>query len=233
MSYVDGFIVAVPTAKKEAYREHAAKVAPVFKAHGAGRMVEAWGDQVPEGKVTDFRRAVKATPDEAVLFSWIEYPSKAARQGANDKMMNEPAMEGAETPFDATRMVYGGFEVLLDAGRQGQAGYVDGQVAPTSAGKDAYLQWAREVSKMLLEYGAARVVEGWSDDVPVGKVTDFYGAVQAGEGEAITFSWIEWPSKAVRDEAWGKIQAEGRLGGEMAFDGRRAIHGGFTPIVDA
>jgi uncharacterized protein YbaA (DUF1428 family) len=91
MSYVEGFVVAVPAANKEAYRKHAADAAPMFKEFGARRMVEAWGDNVPDGKLTDFKGAVKAKPDEVVVFSWFEYPNKAARDAANKKIMSDPA----------------------------------------------------------------------------------------------------------------------------------------------
>ena len=76
MTYVDGFVAAVPAANKEAYRKHAADAAPLFKEFGATRMVEAWGDDVPDGKVTDFKGAVKAKPDEVVVFSWMEFPAR-------------------------------------------------------------------------------------------------------------------------------------------------------------
>ena len=98
MSYVEGFVVAVPAANKETFRKHAADAAPMFKEFGATRMVEAWGDDVPDGKLTDFKGAVKAKPDEVVVFSWFEYPDKAARDAANEKMMSDPRMKemGAE-----------------------------------------------------------------------------------------------------------------------------------------
>lgn len=116
MSYVEGFVAAVPAANKEAYRRHASEAVPLFKQFGATRMVECWGDDVPEGKVTDFRGAVKAENDEVVVFSWLEYPSKADRDTAHEKMMNDPRMKemGATMPFDGKRMIYGGFAPLLD-----------------------------------------------------------------------------------------------------------------------
>ncbi len=117
MSYIDGFVVAVPAAKKEAYRELAAKAAPLFKEFGATRFVECWGDDVPDGETTDFRRAVKAEKDEVVVFSWIEYPSKAVRDAANEKVTADPRMKemGDEMPFDGKRMIYGGFMPIVEA----------------------------------------------------------------------------------------------------------------------
>jgi uncharacterized protein YbaA (DUF1428 family) len=107
MAYIEGFVVAVPKANKEIYRKHAATAAELFKEFGVTRMVEAWGDDVPDGKVTDFRRAVQATDDEEVVFSWFEYP---------DKMMSDPRMAamGSEMPFDGKRMIMGGFSTILD-----------------------------------------------------------------------------------------------------------------------
>jgi uncharacterized protein YbaA (DUF1428 family) len=117
MSYVDGFVIPVPAGKKEAYRKVAALAAPVFKEHGATQIVECWGNDVPDGKVTDFKRAVNADAGENVVFSWIVWPSKEARDAGNKKVMADPRMQpGAITdmPFDGKRMIFGGFEVLMD-----------------------------------------------------------------------------------------------------------------------
>ena len=93
MAYIEGFVAAVPRANKAAYIKQAEHSVPMFKGMGATRMVEAWADDVPDGKVTDFKGAVKAKPDEDVIFSWIEYPDKATRDRANEKMMNDPNMK--------------------------------------------------------------------------------------------------------------------------------------------
>jgi uncharacterized protein YbaA (DUF1428 family) len=95
---------------------------------------------------------------------------------------------------------------------------------------------ASKAAAVFKEYGAVRVVEGWGDDVPEGKVTDFHRAVKAKEGEKIVFSWVEWPSKEVRDEGWKKVMADPRMQpdhGNMPFDGQRMFWGGFVPILDA
>ncbi|MFY0129815.1 DUF1428 domain-containing protein [Klebsiella aerogenes] len=116
MKYVDGFVVAVPAENKEAYRELAAKSAPLFKEFGATRVVECWSDDVPEGKLTDLRMSVKAQADEEVVFSWIEYPSKEIRDAANAKMMSDPRIKALSDslPFDGKRMIFGGFAPILD-----------------------------------------------------------------------------------------------------------------------
>jgi uncharacterized protein YbaA (DUF1428 family) len=116
MTYVEGFVAAVPAANKEIYRKHAAEAAPLFKEFGATRVVECWGDDVPVGKVTDFRGAVKAQDDEIVVFSWIEYPSKEVRDAANQRIMSDPRMKtmGEQMPFDGKRMIFGGFSTILD-----------------------------------------------------------------------------------------------------------------------
>lgn len=115
MTYVDGFVLAVPKAKKAAYLEMAQKAWPLFKEFGALRHVECWGDDVPEGKVTDFAGAVKAKDDEVVVFAWVEYPSKEVRDAANKKMMEDQRMSGMEMPFDGARMIFGGFAPIHDA----------------------------------------------------------------------------------------------------------------------
>jgi uncharacterized protein YbaA (DUF1428 family) len=116
MGYVEGFVVAVPAANKEIYRKHAAEAVPLFKEFGATRMVECWGDDVPDGKLTDFRRAVQAKEDEVVVFSWIEYPSKEVRDAANERIRSDPRMKamGEAMPFDGKRMIFGGFVPILD-----------------------------------------------------------------------------------------------------------------------
>jgi uncharacterized protein YbaA (DUF1428 family) len=115
--YVDGYVLAVPTAKREAYRELARTAAAVFKDHGALNVVECWGEDVPEGKVTSFPMAVKAERDETVVFSWITWPSRAARDEGMRKAMEDPRMDHdpAAMPFDGKRMIFGGFEAIVQA----------------------------------------------------------------------------------------------------------------------
>lgn len=116
MTYVDGFLAAVPTANKQKFKEHAEQTLSLFRKHGATRCVECWGDDVPKGETTDFFGAVKAKDDETVVFSWIEWPDKAARDAGMKKVMEEmpKAMEDNPMPFDGKRMIFGGFETLLD-----------------------------------------------------------------------------------------------------------------------
>ena len=237
MTYVEGFVLAVPAANKEKFTVSAAEAVPLFKEFGATRLVEGWGDDVPDGKVTDFRGAVKAEEDEVVCFSWLEYPDKATRDAANEKMRSDPRMGQMDMPFDGQRMIVGGFASILDEGSQSRDGYADGfLVAVPNANKEAYREQAAKASAVFREYGATRVVEAWGDDVPDGKVTDFKGAVQAKEDETVVFSWVEWPSKAAREEAWPKLMADERMKPDhanMPFDGMRMIYGGFKPVVDA
>ncbi len=116
MSYFDGFVLAVPVAGRDDYRRLAERAAEVFRAHGALRVVEAWGDDVPEGETTSFTMAVKRTPDEAVVFSWIEWPSREARDAGMKASMEDPRMkmDPATLPFDGRRMIFGGFASLVD-----------------------------------------------------------------------------------------------------------------------
>ena len=116
MTYVDGFVAAVPTGNREKFRKHADDAAAVFKEHGALKVVECWDDDVPEGEVTSFPMAVKRTADETVIFSWILWPSKEVRDAAMKKVMEDPRLQPDTNPmpFDGKRMIYGGFEVIVE-----------------------------------------------------------------------------------------------------------------------
>ena len=115
MSYISGFVIPVPSANKGAYREMAEKAAPIFREYGATRIVETWGDDIRDGKVTDFKTAVQATDGEAIVFSWIEWPDKATALAAKKKMQADERMKPAgDMPFDGKRMIYGGFAPLFD-----------------------------------------------------------------------------------------------------------------------
>ncbi|SHE54572.1 Uncharacterized conserved protein YbaA, DUF1428 family [Modicisalibacter ilicicola DSM 19980] len=116
MTYVDGFVAAVPNENKEAFRQHADKAAEVFKEYGALQVIECWGDEVPDGEVTSFPRAVKLKPDETVVFSWITWPSREVRNQGMDKVMADSRLqpETNPMPFDGKRLIYGGFEILVD-----------------------------------------------------------------------------------------------------------------------
>jgi uncharacterized protein YbaA (DUF1428 family) len=116
MTYVDGFVIAVPTANKEIYKKHAIAAAAVFKEFGALKLVECWGDDVPEGKLTSFPMAVKCQDDETVVFSWILWPSKKVRDEAMPKVMEDPRLKPDinPMPFDGKRMIYGGFEMIVE-----------------------------------------------------------------------------------------------------------------------
>lgn len=116
MSYIDGFVIAVPTANKQKFLDHATEGDSIFMEFGALRVLECWGDDVPHGKVTDFYRAVDAKEDETVVFSWIEWPDKATRDAGMKKMMEDPRMspEHNPMPFDGKRMIFGGFSPLLE-----------------------------------------------------------------------------------------------------------------------
>jgi uncharacterized protein YbaA (DUF1428 family) len=237
MTYFEGFVVPVPEANKETYRKHAADAAPIFLDIGVKRHFEAWDSDVPEGKVTDFRKAVDAKPDEKVVFAWFEYPDKTTRDAANEKMRSDPRMEemGANMPFDGKRMIMGGFDAIVEEGSETGA-YTDGFVVPVPEGKtDAYRELASKMAKVFRQHGATRVVEALGNDVPKGEVTDFYRAVKAEGDEQVVFSFIEWPDKDTRDQAWQKIMADESLKpeGEMPFNGQRMFWGGFEPIFDS
>jgi len=117
MPYVDGFVVAVPTANKEAFIAYAQKVDHLFIKHGALQVLECWGDDVPTGETTDFYRAVNAKPDETIMFSYVLWPDKKTREIGNGKVytdMQAMGHVGADMPFDGKRLIYGGFESIVE-----------------------------------------------------------------------------------------------------------------------
>ncbi len=120
MSYIDGFVIAVPKANRQKFIDHAHGADNMFIEFGATRVIECWGDDVPDGSVTDFRKAVQATEDEEVVFSWIEWPDKATCDAGMAKMMDpefaDPRMDPAKNPmpFDGKRMIFGGFSPIVD-----------------------------------------------------------------------------------------------------------------------
>ena len=115
MAYIDGFVSPVLPGKREAYIAHAREMAPILLEHGAIQVVEGFGDDVPHGKATDLWRAVQAGDDEGLVFSWIVWPSKAARTAGWESAMADERMKPApDMPFDMKRMIFGGFEVILD-----------------------------------------------------------------------------------------------------------------------
>ena len=113
MSYVDGFVIAAPSADKTKFIDHARRMDAAFLEMGATRILECWGDDVPRGKVTDFHRAVEAQDDETVVFSWIEWPDKATRDAAMEKMQSDERMMSEPMPFDGKRMIFGGFTPVV------------------------------------------------------------------------------------------------------------------------
>jgi len=115
MSYLDITVIPVPTANKAAYLEHSRVTTALFKAYGATGITETWGDDVPDGNLTDFKRAIQLKEDETVAVGWVTWPDKATRDAAWAGLMNDERMTGQEMPFDGKRMIFGGFEVVLTA----------------------------------------------------------------------------------------------------------------------
>jgi len=122
MSYIEGFVIPVPTAKREEFIKVAAEADPIFIEHGALRVWECWGDDVTHGKQTDFYRAVDATEDESVVFSWIEWPDRATRdanmEAVQKAMATDPRFDWVANPppFDGKRMIFGGFTPVVTLG---------------------------------------------------------------------------------------------------------------------
>lgn len=238
MTYVEGFVTPVPNGNKAAYLAHAERAAPILKELGVTRMVESWGDDVPRGQRNDFWGAVKAEEGEVVVFSWFEYPDRATRDAASEKMMSDPRFAAmmADMPFDGRRMIYGGFDAVHDHGAPRGTGYVDGVLMPIAAdGRDHYAAHAARLASLFAEMGALRTLDAIDDDVAAGEVTDFHRAVLREGDERVGLGWIEWPDKATRDAGWERLMADDRMqqAGDPPFDGKRMIYGGFATILDA
>jgi uncharacterized protein YbaA (DUF1428 family) len=105
----------VPSNKQQDYLAHAREAGAIFKELGALSCVECWGDDVPDGKLTSFPLAVQRKPEETVVFSWVTWPSKAVRDEGMKKFMADPRVQGMQMPFDGQRMIYGGFQMILEA----------------------------------------------------------------------------------------------------------------------
>lgn len=116
MNYIDGFVAAVPRKNKAEYIAHAREAARVFKEYGALNLVECWGDDIPAGEITSFPKAVECKDDETVVFSWISWPSKEVRNARMEELMQDPRLDPDKNPmpFDGMRMIYGGFEVIVN-----------------------------------------------------------------------------------------------------------------------
>jgi uncharacterized protein YbaA (DUF1428 family) len=247
MSYIDGFVIAVPSANKDKFIAHANLGDGVFMEHGAARVVECWQDNVEKGHTTDFFGAVDCQDDEAVVFSWIEWPDRDTRQAVMGRM--EELMKSDERfnpeknpmPFDGGRLIYGGFQSIVEEGDSVAGGYVQGFIVPVPEdNRQVYREAALGMWEILKDYGARRIVEAWQDDVPEGQQTDFFRAVKAEPGEIVVFSFIEWSSRESCDGAHEKMMQDERMKKFMGenpeakppFDGKRMVYGGFEPVVE-
>ena len=222
MTYFEGFIVPVPEANKDAYRKHATDFAPLVQEFG---VAAAWSKPgtATFPKARSPTSARRSTPSRTRRSSspGSNIRSQAARDAANEKMMSDPRMAemGKDMPFDGKRMIMGGFDAIVEEGAGGGELYRRLRRAGARGKRDAYRELAAQMAKVFREHGATRVVEAFGDDVPKGKVTDFYRAVKAEDGESVVFSFIEWPDKA--DPRRGLGQDHG--GREHAARGRDAV----------
>lgn len=241
MTYIDGFVIAVPTAHRQKFIEHARQADAVFLEQGATRILECWQADVARGRTTDFFAAVAAREDESVVFSWIEWPDKASRQAMTERMeelgRTDPRFDPERNPmpFDGARLIHGGFESIVERGAPTAGAYVQGFVVPVpEASREAYRKTAEEAWPTFQRLGALRLVEAWQDDVREGRQTDFFRSVKTQPGEKVVFAFIEWPSRAVCDAAAKRMEAEmpPPSAAQMPFDGKRMIHGAFEPLVE-
>lgn len=237
MTCLTGVLAPVAVTNRSAYLDFAKAAWPVLQKHGARGCVEAWGVDLPHGKINDLYTSVQAQDGEAVVFSWIEWADLATAQRAMTAMRDAPEMaEMAEMPYDGKRMIFGNFSPLLLEGSTRGATYLQGFVlAVPNAKKDAYAEIAAQGWTQLFQpNGCLGMFEGWGKDVPHGKLTDFYRATLAQADETPLFSWLAWPDKetctaaaSVMEEASARMFPAG-----MPFDTRRMMWGGFDIIMD-
>ncbi|RRH71479.1 DUF1428 domain-containing protein [Falsigemmobacter faecalis] len=238
MNCYTGSLIAVPLTSRAAYLELSRASWPLIRKQGARRIVEAWGVDIPKGKINDLPGAVQATEEEAVAFSFVEWPDAATAATAWEAMAADPAMAALpEMPFDGSRMIMGTFEAILTAGTDRGMGWLQGFVlaVPESA-KARYTALARRVwEEEFRPNGCLGTVETWGRDVPHGQKTDFWRATLARPGEVPLFSWTAWADRETCDAATSAMSSgngEERYG-EMPFDPQRMIWGGFEVIYDS
>jgi uncharacterized protein YbaA (DUF1428 family) len=232
MTYLDGYVIPVAKGKRDAFVEQANRMDRFFLDHGALKVVESWGADIAPGKTTDFRQAVAAGDDEDVVFSFVAWPDKATRDAAMAKMESDERFTSEPMIFDGKRMIFGGFEPIVEHGSDGP--FVQGFVIPVPEGrKEDYRQMAEDAWTFFLKYGANSVVEAWGEDVPHGKQTDFYRSVKAEAGEQIVFSYMTWPSAEAAEKAGAAMESDPdmKMPDDMPFDPRRMIFAGFEPVV--
>ena len=236
MTYFEGFVVPVPEANEGAYRKHSADFAPVLQGAGVKRMVETWESDVPEGKLTDFRKAVDARPAEKIVFSWFEYPDRQARDAANAKMMSDPRMAemGKDMPFDGKRMIMGGFDAIVDEGSAG-GGYTDGWVVPVPSSKrDAYRELASKNAELLPRIWGDTDRRGVGRRRQQGRSHRLLPRGQSRRRRERRVRFDRMAGQADPRFGLGKIMKDERMQpqGEMPFNGQRMFWGGFEKILD-
>lgn len=216
MTYVDGFVLAVPTANRQRFIDHARKGDSVFIELGAVRVLECWGDDVPDGKQTDFRRAVQATAEETVVFSWIEWPDKATRDGAmtrlEEVMKTDPRMsqEHNPMPFDGARLIYGGFSpiVTLEAPQVNRHGDFIWYELLTTDADAAQAFYAKVLPWTFADSGQAgmdyRIVR--APDAEVGGLMALTNDMIKGGARPV---WLPYLAADDVDQAVAKLQEKG------------------------